>query len=100
MANWRVVNSNPRSPNRIAVGCSDISDMPIGASDELDILFMRQDHLNKEISSSLEECGQLKQQQQRQQQFQDSRVTVTCSILSKQRRQLNLGAVHDGEVHL
>ena len=60
MANWRVVNSDPRSPNRIAVGCSDISDMPIGAEDELDILLMRQDRLNK-VSSSLEECGQLKQ---------------------------------------
>ena len=46
MANWRVVNSDPRSPNRIAVGCSDISDMPIGAEDELDILLMRQDRLN------------------------------------------------------
>ena len=38
---WRVVNSDPRSPQSLGVGCSDINDMPIGASDELDILLMR-----------------------------------------------------------
>ena len=60
MASWRVVNPDPSSPQGLGVGRSDISDMPIEASDELDILFMRQDHLNKEIDSSLED-GRLKQ---------------------------------------
>ena len=82
----------------LAVECSSL---PIGGNDNLDGLFRRQEQLNKEINSLEESCGQLKQQQQRRQQLQDSRVTVTGSILSQQRRQLNLGvAVHDGEVRL
>ena len=47
MASWRV-NSDLRNPQSLGVGCSDINDMPIGASDELDILLMRQDRLNKQ----------------------------------------------------
>ena len=59
MASWRVVNPDP-SLQGLGVGRSDISDMPIGASDELDILLMRQDHLNKQIKHSFQDlCEQL-----------------------------------------
>ena len=58
MASWRV-NSDP-TPQSLGVRCSDVDDVPIGANDEVDFLFMRQDRLNK-VSTSLEECGQLKQ---------------------------------------